>query len=338
MKRSLKFFPLLFITLLISVSSFSMPNVNILTWWGYLSAPWEAKIIESTCHVNLSYDQYYATDEFLRRWRQSRQDYDIAIFEDTAYPLIAKEIPHVASNLWRNTNNYNPIIRRRYQARNYPENIVFFYQSVTGFLWNPKAVSLASKDSLVTMFKKAKNNLVVLIDDPIVFQKFQYLGTGKKSLSLREFLKIKQNTKIFITNSYDMLYKKTNFAFSYMWSGAALSDLAHANKSYKFLIDSRASYISSDLLAQLNNKPGVVCVANLLASKKFLTKEQNYTYYFSPYANRSNVEQPFFKEVYEQYINNLSTLHWIKPVDEEKMKRVDRAWKKIKLYLSEKNT
>ena len=66
--------------------------VNILTWWGYIDYPEIINAAEKRCHAKISFDQYYSNDEFLRRWREQRDSYDIIIFSNTIYPGIKNEI------------------------------------------------------------------------------------------------------------------------------------------------------------------------------------------------------------------------------------------------------
>ena len=313
-----------------------LPTVNILTWWDYLNYPWEAKEIQNKCHVKISYDEYYSDTEFARRWKNSAANYDIIIFEDTMYPAIVNKIPKIQSTLNTHAKNYNPTIKKIFNSRKYPSNIAFFFQSVTGFLWNPQNIRLNKSDSLMTIFAKAKNNYVVILDDPIVFQTLLQLGLDKNTpVNVNSFNEVSQDSKVFITNDYDNIYTNSKFAFSYIWSGEAILDLNNVNKSFRFLVHPDVSYVSSDLLAQLNNKPGVACVANYITSKAFLTKLQNNTYYFSPYGDDSEITNQTFKQVYQSYLEELPRLSWVSPILNEEMQYLIENWKMIKLNLDQ---
>lgn len=310
----------------------NLPEVNILTWWNYLSYPWEEQAITDACHVTISFDQYYSNAEFGRRWKESRDDYDVIIFEDLTYSAIKKQIPSVNSNLYLHSKDYNPTIKTKYLSRHYPPNIAFFYQSVTGFIWNPSALNINAQDNVKMIFEKAANGLAVIVDDPLVFQNLQVFGAGIDSfLNFKIFKEIVNNTEIFITNDYDKIYTDPKFALSYIWSGEAIYDITNANKNFKFLIRPDISYISSDLLAQLDNKPGVACVAEYLTSKAFLTRLQNDTYYFSPYGDASQVQNPTYKNIYMNYLKNLPQLRWIEPLSDEKIADLTQTWKMIRL-------
>jgi hypothetical protein len=97
----------------------------------------------------------------------------------------------------------------------------------------------------------------------------------------------------------------------------------------------KLSYVSSDLLATLNNKRATVCVAKKLASKWYLDHEQNLTTYFSPYVDGSSIKDVYFKGVFNDWVKHLNHLPWLISVDEEHFDRLTRAWDTIKLKISE---
>ncbi len=150
-----------FLIVLMTVSSPSqavqnkIPTVNILTWWGYLDYPEVVSDIEKKCNVKVSYDEYYSSSEFLRRERQ--ENYDIVIFSGTIYDLVKANIGLKKSNLWRQSLNYNPIIRKHYLHSDFTPNVVYFLHSLTGFLWNPNVIDIYKNDSIFEIFKKAKS-------------------------------------------------------------------------------------------------------------------------------------------------------------------------------------
>jgi len=326
--------------LLCSILPFSVygkpPSVNILTWWGYLDYPWEQTDIEKHCHVTISYDEYYSNSEFTRRWSTSPGRYDIIIFEDTMYPAIQDSIPTLETNLYFNSNKYQDIIKNKYIERQYPHNIVFFFQSIAGFLWNPKVIHLDKTDSVSQIFSKASNNYVVILDDPIIYKTLQENSEIKDDqLSLNSFLDLMQNTKFIINNDYSNVYTGEKFAFAYTWSGVAILYLNKSNVNLKFLMQPKLSYISSDLLAQVSNKPGVYCVAKYMSSKAFLNKLQNDTYYFSPYVDDSKVTNISYKNLYQNYIKYLPEMQWVKPLPWSDFEQLTETWKMIKLNVEQ---
>lgn len=179
---------------------------------------------------------------------------------------------------------------------------------------------------------QSKNNLVILIDDPLIFQTLQTFGFHiKQPVSLESFSRITKNAQVFFAIDDAKIYAQNNFYLSYNWSGKAISDILNANKNFKFLVRPDISYISSDLLAQLNNKPGVACVAEYLTSKEFLTRLQNETYYFSPYGDVTQIKNPTYKNIYLTYLKDLPQLRWITPLSGEQISELTQTWKMIRL-------
>ena len=68
------------------------------------------------------------------------------------------------------------------------------------------------------------------------------------------------------------------------------------------------TYISTDMVVQLNEEQPAICVSKLFASKKFLQRLQLEAYYFSPYADDSNVPPGKFKNMYKVFIKQLPVL------------------------------
>lgn len=324
-------------------------SVNILTWWGYLDYPEINSIIEKQCHVKVSFDEYYSNTEFLRRWKNQKQNYDIVIFSDTIYDVIKNEVAVKNSPLWKQSLNYNPIVKKQYDQHHFPSNVTFFAHALTGFLWNPHVIDLTSNDSVYTMFKKAKNKLVVIIDDPVEARKLISLGYYEAlygdekyrnfkddlvPLTKGNFKKLVQDSSVYITNNYNRIYGSQSFAFSFTWSGEAVVDLKGSKENYQFLVHPKLSYVSSDLLANLNNRPEVVCAAKTLTSLKVMSLLQNDDYYFSPYVNDSEVTDPFFKNIYSQFKKELPRLSWIKSVPRSEFEALGRTWDVIKLNVN----
>lgn len=325
-------------------------TVNILQWWGYLSSsdPYIKKI-EKQCHARITYDQYYSNNAFLRRIKSGTSHYDIAIFSDNIFKAVKGQIKNSNSSLYKLTNNYHPIIKKHYDARNLPHNVVFFVHSLTGFLYKPSNAKLSRQDGVFDMFKKAKDKIVVMLDDPIEADFLLSLGlnTSHQSkanlfkkldivpLTVQNFKRLYKGTNFIITNLPERIVTKKDFAFAFQWSGDAIEIMKNNPGQLKFYIHPKLSYISSDLLANLNNKKATMCVAKKLGSKWFLHHEQNKTYYFSPYVDGSDIQDPYFKKVFQGWKNNLKTTPWVTSVNKRQFKKLRTQWDWIKLKISE---
>jgi hypothetical protein len=348
---------LYFILLLLSLPSsyadetFS-GQVNILAWFGYISDDDQyIKAIEKECNTKIFYDQYYSGDEFLDRFQQNREDYNIIIFPETIFKLISADISNKNSDLYQNARHYNPIIYNHYTHQKFPHNVVFFNHALMGFLYNKSVINLTEGDTIYSMLHKAGNNTVVMIDDAVETEFLLSLGIrqateskakfgGNNSLTplkLNNFKKLYQGSSVIITNSFQKISTTPSFAFAFQWSGDAFNFLQHA-PNLTFFVHPKLSYVSSDLLANLDNKRPTVCVANALASRVFLAHMQDKIYYFSPYGDKPSKKDAMFTSFYNTWMHDLPTLPWIDSVTKARFAQLQREWNLIKLQLDEDNS
>lgn len=337
---------LLLLLIVINVSAYAKnnnkPTVNVLTWWGYLNYPEIKNEIEKKCNVNISYDEYYSNDEFLQRFSKEHNNYDITIFSYTIYNLIKDKIALKHSDLWKNSLQYNPIIKQHYDQGKFPPNVVFFQHSLTGFLWNPAIINISPSDQIFSIFNKAKTNLVVMIDDPVEATNLMKLGFREQNknisdsniLTINNFKQLTQNSKVYITNGDNNIYNKPNFAFAYSWSGDAIAIITNSKNNDQFLIHPKLSYITADFLAVLNNKPEVNCVAKVLSSSEILNFIQNKDYYFSPYINENNIPKSKFRNIYLDFLKKLPELTWITPASSQYFDMLYKTWESVKVNLN----
>lgn len=337
--------PLAFSTPLTLGKKSSKPYVNILTWWGYLSAtPNKIKQIEKRCGVNISYDTYYSNNEFVNRFENTEVNYDIIIFSQTVLDAVKDKINLPNSTLYKVSKDYNPTIRKHYQEEKLPHNVAFFMQSLTGFLYNPSVIQINKKDSVKEIFDKANKNIVVMIDDPVeanflislLLKRSNTLMMKKAdqlSLTWNNFKSVVQNAHVIITNEPYHIIQLPNFAFAFQWSGDAIAIMEKSHGKLKFLVHPKLSYISSDLLAELNVKKSTQCVAKALTSEPYLTELQNKTFYFSPYGNYSNIKNPYFKSIYIQTLHELPYLPWIVSVSMSDFMKIKNSWSIIQYKL-----
>lgn len=328
---------------LLIICLFSSPStqsatatVNILAWFGYLRVPALNKLIEDKCQATLSIDEYYSNEEFLRRWKNARDDYDVIIFANLLYEGIKDNIELFDADLSEVTKLYYPAIKTHYDAGHYPKNIVYFSHSLMGFLWNPKVINLSENDDMFSVFKKAANNRVILIDDPVEVRNMIGLAKGQKEAALNQvnLKQLVQSSKVTLTNDYNKIYENPHFAFSYLWSGEAVINANKAGKPYQFLLHPKTSFICTDLLAQVKYNRAATCVSKVLASQQAMTLLQNANYYFSPYGTSGEAKDAMFKDIYQKAFKNLAKFTWIAPVSLEQFKQLEQDWKTLKLTIS----
>ncbi len=325
----------------------SHDRINMLTWWGYFDNPAVVKSIEKQCSVKVSFDDYYSNQEFLRRLNSSVSSYDIAIFSSTIYNLVKDKVSLKSSPLHLVTKNYLPAIRKYYVNGGYAPNVVFFNHSVSGFLWNPKVVNLTEKDSIAEIFKKASGKKVNVIDDPVEVWNILNLGlndgsfvwddSGAKNiypLTLKRFRELTNKNEVFVENDFRNILLDKDFALSFSWSGdAILAMFFSEGRGFRFLVHPKLSYITSDLLAARSNDSKVLCVANFLSSKQFLSKINRSLNYLSPYGLDDGNQNKYYREVYEKVLSNMDKFSWVKPIKNEDFKALLSAWYNIKFEL-----
>ena len=207
------------------------------------------------------------------------------------------------------SKHYHHQIKKRYDQIQLPSNIVFFTHSYTGFLWNPKNITLHKEMSLFEMFQKAKNHKVVLIDDPVEIELLSQKSNGNQAERLSftpvDFQRLIQKSSLLITDSdFSQLFLQQDFSFSYIWSGEAL-DFLKKHPTFHFTIHDNLSFISTDLLALLNNDPKARCVAEYMASKEFLTYLQNTSNYFSPFGNYEDIQDLKSRSLHKKFHKQL---------------------------------
>lgn len=332
-----------------TLASTSVPRntVNILSWWGYLDHPRLIAEAEKQCGVTISHDVYFSNEEFLRRWRGSEENYDILIFSESIYKTVMPSLPRLRSTLWKESDDYHPVIRAHYLSSHYPNNVVYFAHALTGFLWNKQVIQLSATDAAASIFEKAGNHAVVMIDDPAEVRKFledgynhgQVLNVDQTADYFNHMEKITKGTRIYFSNDFLEMNNSKNIAFIYAWSGEAMYLLHQRNNSeFSFLLHPKLSHITSDLLAQTTNNPGAYCVAKYLTSKETMSVMQNLHFYFTPYANYSFVSDPNFRLAYENFVKNLPLFPWLVSTDIDAFNQLNTAWALTKIRLSKSRT
>lgn len=352
LKFSLLLICLFCVDLSFALDDSKVPTVNILTWWGYLdSTSNQLKEIEKKCHVKISYDNYYSNDQFLSRFQNKTSNYDIIIFSETLFSAVKNSINLPQSKLYKQTTYYYSAIKEHYKKSNLPHNVVYFVHSLTGFLYNKFIITPKPTDSIFTIFQKAGEHIVVMIDDPVeanflisqlITKKtnpdnLNLVKNGYIYLTWKNFKILFQKTHVIITNSPQHIISLPNFAFTFQWSGDAIRLMQQNPKKLAFLLHPQASYISTDLLAELNIKQSTTCVAEALSSKNFIDTIQNDSFYFSPYLDCKNIKFIYFKNLCQQMKIDIVNMPWITDVSNKNFKKVENTWDYIKFNLAEKN-
>ena len=331
-----------------SVSTPSKKTVNVTAFYGFLEDPKIKKAVEKQCNVNFSHDAYYTNAEFLRDFYKQKDSYDVMIFSNMVYGTIKNQLPNIeSSNLWKSSADYYPYFKEYYTTHHYTHNTAFFTHAIVGFMYNPALIEINPDEKMSDIFKSAKDNNVILVDDSGEIGNLLTIGysdnntirknkDGSVSLTYKNLKRMTQDAKIHITSyEFNKIYDSKNFAFSYIWSGDALLYIKKTGKPYKFVIPSNASSICTDLIVQMKDSPEASCVARVLQNQSTLEYFENNSYYFSPYF-KNHINDKSYMALYEKTKKTLPQLRMIQPVENFE-KEYNDSWNKIKLRISNDN-
>lgn len=331
-----------------TVNTSSKKTVNVTAFYGFLEDPKIKEAVEKQCNVNFSHDVYYTNAEFLRDFYKQKDSYDVMIFSNMVYGTIKNQLPNIEkSNLWKSSAEYYPYFKEYYTTHNYTHNTAFFTHAIVGFIYNPALIEIKPDEKMSDIFKSAKDNNVILVDDSGEIGNLLTIGfsddntikknnDGSVSLTYKNLKRMTQDAKIHIT-SYELnkIYDSKNFAFSYIWSGDALLYIKKTGKPYKFVIPSNASSICTDLIVQMKDTPEASCAARVLQNQSTLEYFEKNTYYFSPYF-KNHIADESYIALYEKTKKTLPQLRMIQPVENFE-KEYNDSWNKIKLRISNDN-
>ncbi len=322
-------------------------TVNVTAFYGFLEDPRIAKAVEDQCHVKFSHDAYYTNADFLYTFNKQKDSYDVMIFSNLIYGSIKDELPNIpTSDLWKSSDSYYPYFKEYYLTHNYTHNTAFFTHAIVGFMYNPKLITITPNESASDIFKSAKNNDVIIVDDSGEIGNLLTTGfsndsnipknkDGTVQLTYENLKRMTQDSKIYITSDFNKIYDSPKFAFSYIWSGDALLYIKKSGKPYKFVIPANASSICTDLIVQMKDTPEASCVANVLQNQSTLQYFGEDTYYFSPYFTNS-INEPSYNQLYENTKKILPMLKMIQPVENFE-KEYNSQWNLIKLKVNQDN-
>jgi hypothetical protein len=111
----------------------SFANVNVISWWGYFSQD-IIKVLENKCNTKISVDIYYSNSEFLRKMRKYK--YSVAVFGNSSYDMIEKQIDASAKHFNNITNLYHKDVLKKFKNQKYYKNTAIFNMATAGFLFN----------------------------------------------------------------------------------------------------------------------------------------------------------------------------------------------------------
>ena len=301
-------------------------SVNIFSWWGYLDKNIITKL-ESQCNTKVYFDEYYSTDEFLRRFY--KDNYSIVIFSSVVYDFIKDRLNNSGMSLVKNKTKYNNEILNLFNIQKFSNNVGIFAISSAGILYNPDNIIIKKGDDLKTIFSKANNKMISIIDDPIeALMLINDLENKHDSDNqINEFKNLVSGTYPIITNDITKLVYDKNFAFAYVWMGEAYSRIIESKNKLKFILHPKTSYYSVDLIASIKKDSDTECVVKALSSKEILDPLLAKHYYQSPYGKNINIKF----ENREQ--NENFKLKWVSRPSKDEYQKKSNLWQRIKIAI-----
>ena len=298
------------------------PVVNILTWWDYLNVGDIKKTIENDCKCTISYDEYYSTNDFLKRYANQAAQYDILIFSDSIYQVMKDNLPKIKVDVKDILKKYHPSVRKHYNDQQYTDNMMIFDMATSGFLYNKKNTQIEGSDKIDDLFNKSKDKVVSIGDDYAEV----YTLFGKIPSPL-DFKRYKSHVKdLIITNKLDRIPYDKDFSFSYSWSGETLVYLVNQdNSDLDLFVHQDLSHISKDIVVMILDSPEKRCVYKRLVSEDIVKKVTESELYFSPFGPQDR-KNSVFKKVEADFFSKIEKLKWLN-INEGKLPHyIDRQW------------
>lgn len=337
----------LMLTQLLGIAS----NVNILTWENMFdSSPsinTKLKKIEQLCNAKIYFDNYTNNTDFLEQLQRHNYNYDIVVAPNTFLNLITDYIPKAHNpGLKKATESYNTYIKSHFKSIALPSNTAYFVQSLTGLLINSEKLDAKNITDILSLTQLLDNDMILLVlDDPVEISAIiersrshnHRVNTNSEQIikNIQDFSKATENKNVTIVNFYNDRMSKNNFAAAISWSGDALVDLNRLNKrsnQYKFITPINLSFISSDLLVQLNRKTVTDCVMNNISDKDFLNELAYQTNYFSPFIGYDSLmlKQTNYYDMQMIYLDYLPHANWLDSINNTNFEKVQYEWEKYK--------
>nr|BFD30838.1 hypothetical protein GTC16762_04560 [Pigmentibacter ruber] len=311
---------LYFLLLFFPIEAFS---VNIISWWGYLDQDLKESITKK-CKTEINIDEYFSTEEFLRRTKNG--NYSILIYSMDAYNLISNKIVRIEnSNILK---NYHKNVRSSFSRNKMSKYSNIYALGTSGYLYNKKYYSKEEFENLDLVLAKYSNSKVILGDSMI--ENIRLLGHKdlnevNKSI-IDEFKNKFKNNKVLFTNDFTQEISISGIQLGYVWLG-------FANSNLDFIVDKKFNFVSADLISLTENSVKAKCVMNELSSKKTLEKSVFKNNYFSPYSDFNENYSNKFNVFYKNYMENFDKNVWVGSFDKVNYDRMNILWKKIKISL-----
>ncbi|MBK2105526.1 hypothetical protein [Francisella philomiragia] len=296
----------------------SNDTVNLLMWWDKPLSLYLEKEVKTRCQVDLAYQGYVASDQFLYDFQI--EDWDIIVFESTILDLVKDKLLEKNINIKNNLMKEYPLFIRNQlnkqlgsSERDY-NNLTFFSINNIVIVYDPKKISISDDTDIKSIINQLADTgkELVLLDDPnIINAILKVEGYNKMSLSSFETL---FDYKNIIIQNYINGYE--NVGVMITWSSFALQYIIDAkDRGFEFELFEIPKYrfTTSTYIVQLRSNKSVNCVMNFMTSKDFMSKSSNLVFDFTPYANYEVVKNKRFYQLYKNFykLGSKNDLKWV---------------------------
>lgn len=304
--------------------------VNIISWWGYVDHNAIEKL-EKQCNTKINLDEYYSSEEFLRRI--NNHNYSVAIFAYNNYFALEKKIRNSKFTFKNVIENYHPSVLNFYNNQNFRNNVAFFGLNITGFL-HDKKYNLQQNLVSHSFLSDFNNKTLIFADDAIESGKFftaQFDSNNLDHFFVTINTRFSKNKMIF-SNEFSENINDADFGFAYLWIGEAYKYI-HEESRFTFTVLENYSLDSFDLIATLDNNTKGNCVAEKLASKEFLHPLVTREYYFSPYGYPDENISKNFLALNKAYFEKINNTKLDASLTKEQYYEKSNLWQRIKIAL-----
>ncbi|AJI46738.1 hypothetical protein IB633_03780 [Francisella philomiragia] len=296
----------------------SNDTVNLLMWWDKPLSLYLEKEVKTRCQVDLAYQGYVASDQFLYDFQI--EDWDIIVFESTIFDLVKDKLLEKNINIKNNLMKEYPLFIRNQlnkqlgsSERDY-NNLTFFSINNIVIVYDSKKISISDDTDIKSIINQLADTgkELVLLDDPnIINAILKVEGYNKMSLSSFETL---FDYKNIIIQNYINGYE--NVGVMITWSSFALQYIIDAkDRGFEFELFEIPKYrfTTSTYIVQLRSNKSVNCVMNFMTSKDFMSKSSNLVFDFTPYANYEVVKNKRFYQLYKNFykLGSKNDLKWV---------------------------
>ena len=321
----------------IQANDYTKKQVALLSWWDYIPANIKTEL-ETACNTNIVLQEYYSNSEFFRRLDST--NWDVVIYSDNVYAKFRKKVPVSEFRLADHAKKkYVEAIKR--VANQFDHDTGLFQLSITGFLYNPKTFSISKSDSIVDIFKRAKERTVLILDEHAeAFDLLRQAGLVNKSRNEAEIYKIKElmsGTYPIFSTTLGRIDLVDNFAFAYTWAGEAYTLKKKHRPDLKFVIHPTVSHFSNDLVTSISTDDISTCVAKKLISKDILRKVSENSLYHSPYEEYIDVGDEEINKEFAAFYNDMHAVRLPLVMKHGYFDRQQKHWDILKASLNPLN-